>query len=451
MNIYDPDVLGRKIKEALSRPRAVLFCGAGVGVHVGRPTWKQYVMHLAQVCEKYNDKTAALLIRERVEDDDYPGAATIYKTSKRIPAGELYKELAAPFKPEPKAGEIERIVPLIKLKPSAIVTTNYDRSLHHAYSQLNRSSPLPIEIDDETLMNAVLQTEFFVARIHGRAEKPQTMILDTRDYETLSKKPNYLDFLIPLLTQRPCIFVGFSFVDPAINNVLSMFKESVGPNFPSLHLAVLPDSAKNTLGTSLHQVNIECVYYKGDDNHKDLWRAISHAAKEEIAGAKVQLDLGTQSRTHSSFQRFLAFTYAQLKSRPHQRPVLEIAQDGMIRSLVNTAGKRGITEDGLSRQLREALHVTSEQAYEIVHGSLVRLIADGDVDRQGNLITRNGSVLDIVNSTTIAARKCPGQSAPAQCSVDHRTGRISRCRHLLQSSTTAISPASSSICATNRN
>ncbi len=389
MSTYDPETLSRKIKEALSRPRAVLFCGAGVGVRVGLPTWKQYVMQLAQVCEKYNDKTAAQLIRERIDDDDYPGAATIYKTCRRIPTGELHKELGAPFRAQPKADEIERIVPLIKLKPTAIVTTNYDRSLHHAYSHLHRTSPLPIEIDDASLSTAAVLTEFFVARIHGRAEEPQTMILDTRDYENLEKNDKYEDFLIPLLTQRPCIFVGFSFADPAINNVLSIFKKRVGPNFPTLHLAILPDSAKTTLGTALHQVNIERAYYTGDDNHKDLWRAIGQAAKDEIAAAKIQPDLGTMSVTHSSFQRFLAFTYAQLKSRPHQQPVLEIAQDGMVRSLINQAGRRGITEDILSKNLREALHLTGAQAYEVVHASLVRLIADGDVDRQGETITRS--------------------------------------------------------------
>jgi hypothetical protein len=91
MSTYDPESLSRKIKEALSRPRAVLFCGAGVGVHVGLPTWKQYVLHLAQVCEKYNDNTAAQLIRERIDDDDYPGAATIYKTCRRIPISSAAK------------------------------------------------------------------------------------------------------------------------------------------------------------------------------------------------------------------------------------------------------------------------------------------------------------------------------------------------------------------------
>ena len=91
---------------------------------------------------------------------------------------------------------------------------------------------MPLELRDETLRNAALISEFFVARIHGRAELPECMVVDYYDYERLKQENDYLDFVVTLLRLRPTAFIGFSFLDPAIEEILDGYKKNFGPNYP---------------------------------------------------------------------------------------------------------------------------------------------------------------------------------------------------------------------------
>src|SRR5208283_3961040 len=62
--------------------------------------------------------------------------------------------------------------------------------------------------------------EAFIARIHGRAELPDSMVLYPSAYDQLLQNKAYKDFLATLLNERSCLFLGFSFLDPAIRHVL---------------------------------------------------------------------------------------------------------------------------------------------------------------------------------------------------------------------------------------
>jgi hypothetical protein len=54
-------------------------------------------------------------------------------------------------------------------------------------------------------------------------------VLESMHYAELEKDAIYQDFLYQLFQRRKCLFLGFSFVDPAINNVLEFIK-SICPN-----------------------------------------------------------------------------------------------------------------------------------------------------------------------------------------------------------------------------
>jgi hypothetical protein len=146
---------------------------------------------LAEICREYGENAAAELIEIRANDDDYLGAASIYKTCRRIPDGERLSRMAAPFRHAASQVPLDLLETLVALPVSGIVTTNYDRSLHDAYAKYQGSSALPLELSDSTLRNAALITEFFIARIHGRAELPQSMILDHSDYALLANNKDY--------------------------------------------------------------------------------------------------------------------------------------------------------------------------------------------------------------------------------------------------------------------
>jgi hypothetical protein len=386
MDTHSPDQLAHVLCETTSNAGVLLFAGAGVGMRVGLPSWSGYIGSLADVCESYGDAPSAQLIRQRASDQDLLGAATVFTSSRRVPAGERLRHLASPFQGDFSEEQLELLDPLLSINFSGIVTTNYDRSLHAAAARTLGLAPVPVELDDETLRNAALRADFFIARIHGRAEKPQSLVVDSRDYELLDGNDCYLDFLLSLLTQRSCVFVGFSFTDPAISQILQLYKSRVGPNFPSLHVALLPLSAAPTLGLELNDVNIRTFYYDDEERHKNLWRAF-RIAKQICQRSQLRTRISPVSKVvRAGLHRFFAFGYTQLATRKYSQPLLDIAQDGLVRSVLSQKSS-GVGQDELTKEIRNTLHLSDEEAAQIASASLSRLESAGEISVSSNLIT----------------------------------------------------------------
>ncbi len=382
--------LADAIRTFVDQPRSVLFAGAGVGSRVGFPLWGGWLKDLADVCAEFGDEPAADLVKSRVDEGDLLGAATVYKTCRKIPSGERLKRLALPFREVPgDLGKLERVV---TLPVTGIVTTNYDRSLHEACAKFRKHAVMPLELRDQTLRNAALISEFFIARIHGRAEVAECMVVDHYDYERLDDDADYLDFLVTLLRLRPTLFLGFSFLDPAIEHVLEHYRNNFGPRFPEMHLAVLPSGSGKGLAAALSAVNIRVVEYDEDHEHRNLWRSI-RAAKERAetplpdvaVTATLPKDL-PQSRLH----RVIAFAFARTKAPASvTRPALEMVQDGVLLAILNDEPSSLLEKTSAVDRLRDLLRVDELTARVLFEQSFERLAASGDVVDSGRYIRRS--------------------------------------------------------------
>ena len=223
--------LSKVILDFACSGRSVLFTGAGVGKKVGFPLWGEYLDHLASVCAKYDDEDSATLMRKKIRESNLLGAAAIYEDCQDIPIGERWKHLAAPFTAAVSEENLDLFAPLCGLPFGAIITTNYDRSQHDACARVKKRAPIQLELDGNTMRGGADQTAFYIARIHGAAESPTSVVLYPSAYKDLARNQVYEDFLLNLLRDRPCLFVGFSFLDPAIENVLSTYKDKAREMF----------------------------------------------------------------------------------------------------------------------------------------------------------------------------------------------------------------------------
>ena len=363
-----------------------LFAGAGVSSRVGLPDWKNYVAYLAAICRKHGDRVAADLIEQRAEEQDYLGAAVIYKTCRRIPKGELLRAMIEPLEIDPNSKELTKLQSLLALPWSAIVTTNFDSAISKALTNAKKWYS-PVELDDGSLKSASSRTDFFVARIHGRVDLPQTLAVDTNDYERLRNNSVYIDFLTHLLRSRSCLFVGFSFKDPAINFVTEHYKELCGPTYPSMHLAIVPDGATE-LAQRLGEINIDVASYRPSGEHAELWRSIRAAQKELEAQAAIEPST-LPSTTEGSFKQLMAFSYAQLQAASSKQPILRTVQEGLLLSLLENFGEAGATKDQLTDGVRSALALNTDEARGLVEKGLGRLIAVSFVIADGETIVSN--------------------------------------------------------------
>lgn len=266
------------LRKRLSAPDLVLFAGAGIGSRIKLPDWPSYLEKMAIFAESFEKPTADLM-RLRGQSQYFAEAFKILCDCIPIPKPDLYKALAEPFREDKY--DCTPLEPLVSLPFTAIVTTNFDTSLHQAYTSAKKAFPKAAGPADTPLKECAYWSEFYIARIHGKVEYPPSMVLASQQYTALADDDGYIDFLNHLLTHKRCLFMGFSFLDPAIGNVLNTIS-SKSIVSAQTHHALLPDSISATLVAKLAQVGVRVEQYCADSDHSVLWNGISLASNNPI-------------------------------------------------------------------------------------------------------------------------------------------------------------------------
>lgn len=387
MKVLTHEQLSKVILDFACNTRPVLFTGAGVGKKVDFPLWNEYLLELADACAKNGDEESAALMRKKISLNNLIGAAGVYEDCQDIPDGERLRLIAAPFRVELPPEKLTLLHPLFLLPFGGVITTNYDHSQHDAYSSAKGRAAVQIELDGHTMLGGADQTSFFIARIHGSAELPSSMVLFPSSYQELGRNPRYTDFLVNLFRDRPCLFVGFSFLDPALDRVLTTYKEKRPQLFPTPHAALLPSDSSPEIQKQLSGLNIKAYFYDGAESHKNLWKAFRKAAAD-YERSKCQSKTGGKDSVpgRPAFQHFLAFTYAQMKLTSEAQPVLEQARDGIVLSIIRDAGKTGRTTQDLSEKVCDVLSLADKESEAVVRESRSRLHSNNDIRIEGDLL-----------------------------------------------------------------
>ena len=377
----DSSQVGEKLTEFSSNPHTILFAGAGVGSRVGLPAWGGLLESISTLLDARDLEAEASLVRKRITNGDFLGAATIIRTCEELIQSERYSLFSDPFSDlKVSDEEIEKLEAFVRFPSAGIVTTNYDRSLLRACSKYRSTQlPIPIELNDESMRGAATRSEFILARIHGRVEIPHSMQIASEDYQLLSKNQYYIDFISRLLEFRNVLFVGFSFVDPAIRMILGIYRDAFGPSFPTRHAALVPSDASNSdLLRLLRSVNIEPWIYDADNRHHALWDGFREHY-EASARKLPELGLPTVDQTLSSLpeselHRFLAFAYAQsTQTSSKDSSLSDLVRESVVLSTI--AEESGGTSQKITveHKLKNRLKLTSAEAETLVTGSLARL------------------------------------------------------------------------------
>lgn len=357
-----------------SSPRS-LFAGAGVSRRANLPVWAEYLEILASVAEKYEPMIAGM-IRKRAKSGDYLEAAHYYKTATDIPIGIKLENLAAPFARD--RYDAAKLHSLCSLPFDLAVTTNYDTALHDAFAKTKGENILCAELGDPTLREAVFWKNFYVGRLHGRAEVPNSIVLDTDDYHKIDTDNDYKDFLKTLLRQRSVLFVGFSFLDPAISEILN-FIESMGV-FPELHHALIP-AGQDALGTRLRKQNIEVIEYDPLDNHRVLWEAIEICSHEIRSQSKTIPS--TLTSGFDTARRLLATCYAYACMEGDGVALKQTVIEGIALAELSEGTDR-LTTLGLS--LRSYMALSEVEANTLMRAAVTRLVARGLCMQEDDLV-----------------------------------------------------------------
>jgi hypothetical protein len=360
------DEIASFICDHVKSEQLTLFAGAGVGVQAGLPDWKTYLEDLIAFTAQYEPESAELM-RKRIAGDHYPEAAHYYKTCIAIPDGIKAKKLVEPF----KKYDPNKLRQLVRLPFTGIVTTNYDFSLHDAWAASYQKAPHSFESDEASLRAAVFDNEFHIARIHGRADLPDSIIVEVDDYKKLAANQGYIDFLSRVFLHKTCLFLGFSFVDPAIRGVLQIVRMKFGA-YPRNHYALLPVGAEK-LRDELARVNIETCFYDVSNGHRVLWSGIELAATK--CGRTTEPSSETRSVIPSeTTKQLIALCYAQYKVQAEATPLKTLVVQGIVLAAVEE-GSHDFVQ--ITQTVRKYLPLSDEEAQSLLSDIVPELIHNG--------------------------------------------------------------------------
>lgn len=224
----------------------ILFVGSGLAKrYTGAPSWDELLARLASDCSaidkgigfyrqslqtpmKIGEEFARLyqswawekghneFPKEMFGDDVGAQSYIKFKVSSIIE--EHTPKDAAGIK---KRGHESEIAALERIKPHAIITTNYDQMLERLF------------LDHTPIIGQrILQGQHFavgeIYKIHGCVTEHDSLVFTQSDYEYFERKKKFLSAkLLTFFNEHPLIFIGYSATDPNIRSILSDIDEAL--------------------------------------------------------------------------------------------------------------------------------------------------------------------------------------------------------------------------------
>ena len=111
--------------------------------------------------------------------------------------------------------ELEKFKQIGNKSIAGFITTNYDLLLENLFSRFKTY------IGQEELIFSQIQGISEIYKIHGCASKPESIIINEKDYINFSERNAYLAAkLLTIFLEHPIIFLGYSISDKNIENIL---------------------------------------------------------------------------------------------------------------------------------------------------------------------------------------------------------------------------------------
>lgn len=220
--------LPQELIESLRKGRCILFVGSGISSTVERndnhhlPDWHTFLLELLAYCESTGIKfwNGSQDIKEIISKGKYDVAAQ--EIIESMPNGEFSKFLTNTFNnPSIVPSKVHKQI--FELPFRAIITTNYDSLLEGAYTLKNNGKTPSVftNKDIAKIDSKLISNDFFIFKMHGDINRPDTIVLGNRSYdELIFRQREYLHFLESLFSTHVMLFVGFGGEDFDLDIIL---------------------------------------------------------------------------------------------------------------------------------------------------------------------------------------------------------------------------------------
>lgn len=218
------DAIISDLVKIIRAKQCILFVGSGLSNTIGLPLWNELIDEMKPVL-----LSLAETKKDRDEEKKYLNTASYLDIATRfkfkvglgsysIFLKEKYRMAITQLSPSHNA------LTRIKLWPFAI-TTNFDKLLETAFTIPGNVAPTIVTQPDELIMS-LRSGDFFILKLHGDIDRPQSIVLTRDEYENFvydRRGHLLLDTLKQQLIFKSVLFIGFSLSDP---NFQRIFGES---------------------------------------------------------------------------------------------------------------------------------------------------------------------------------------------------------------------------------
>lgn len=257
----------------------ILFIGSGLSQrYYGGPSWTSLLSTLAEQCPTierdfayYNQICDSLpeigsIFAAKFQEwaweegrESFP--AELFKTSARADIYIKYT-VASYFEALVSSADAtkasvrfsEELEALQKIRPHAIITTNYDRFLEKLFPDYS-------SVIGERIIRTSYASIGDIFKIHGCSSEPSSIVLTKNDYDEFKNKKKYLSAkLLAFFAEHPLVFLGYGAEDANIRAILSDIDEilaPVGDLIPNIYLVEW--TPEITASTNLHSEKLIAI------------------------------------------------------------------------------------------------------------------------------------------------------------------------------------------------
>ncbi len=200
-----------ELVQSCASNNCVLYAGAGLGAQAGLVTWQPFVRGLLDWAKEkeFMEATSVESFRNAIDAGDADKVAdaivSAVKSKKSLPV--LYDYLQQVFNSYKALPEAYLLLDEINF--SAILTTNFDNLLERSYAR--RLPRVNTPQDTEELLDALTKREFFLLKLYGTLDHPETVMVAPAQYEeAMSGNREFSQFMGTLFRSRTLLFVGSS-------------------------------------------------------------------------------------------------------------------------------------------------------------------------------------------------------------------------------------------------
>lgn len=202
----------KKFARQITDENVAIFAGAGLSASVGFTDWAGLLAPFAN----------EMMLDVKREKDHLVRLAQYSMNHKNGNRHHLNDALITAFPVLKEPSENHKI--LARLPIGTYWTTNYDKLIETALR--NEKKRTDVKHQDKELPNSMRRRDAVVYKMHGDVEHSTDAVLTRDDYENYAKNHGgFLNALSGDLTGKTFLFIGFSFADPNLEQVLSQVRQ----------------------------------------------------------------------------------------------------------------------------------------------------------------------------------------------------------------------------------